>query len=449
MDGINGVSASVAGPLLSKALDRGEKVKDAVSLPSVGSDSVVLSGSAVTPGSRFQGLTNAKGYFDPTATGGPFEQRFIDGNLATSSAKDGYNGWEAMLRDHFSIDNGGDRNDMPVRRYGAYDLNRNGRVSGEILTREERNLIANMYVYAHDNGIPESEVRAIAGSIHILRTSTSLTNWGSIKFVYHDQEKLYGTGALGPGGRYMEGLYSEDTEAVAQRIISSNAFQDTLIPKETIRDILNPHRGGALHGVSKLESLERFVYAYSKGGSDGSANPNALQTQDMQERLAYNAREKARIAKLEETRKQGISDREALARMFGIQRAENAEVSNRLGTVAESLSEGQKSLLSMLYGEADKQGAAAVSKVNALAKAFATLNFTTAFFNTTANTATDPASLLGAIQLRGIGAPLTNGGPLIMPTGSLNAQARQLVIMANYLHAHGGAPVSPTIDKQS
>ncbi|WP_249290459.1 hypothetical protein [Mobiluncus mulieris] len=52
--------------------------------------------------------------FDPTAVAGSFEQKHIGGVLATSSAIDGYNGWETMLKHLFGIQNGGDKSDIPV-----------------------------------------------------------------------------------------------------------------------------------------------------------------------------------------------------------------------------------------------------------------------------------------------------------------------------------------------
>lgn len=194
-----------------------------------------------------------------------------------------------------------------------------------------------------------------------------------------------------------------------------------------------------------------MVYAYSKTGSDGSVNPNALQTEDMQARLPWNAREQAKVARLNELEQSGKSPIEAALSTFkemGLLEGSAApnQAESRLGQVAANLNETQKSFLNLLYTEADKKGEGAVKKVNALAQAFATLNFATAFFNPSANNATSPARLLDSIQFGG--ATAKTSGPLIMPTGALHGLARQLVNMANYLSAHAGQTPTPTVDQE-
>lgn len=113
-----------------------------------------------------------KAVFDPTATNGTYAQKHVCGELATSSAIDGYDGWAAMLRHCFGMTENLDRTDIPViPRFSSLDRSVDGYglaagyIPANALTNEQRNLIANLFVYAHDHGMSED------GAVHSLASA--------------------------------------------------------------------------------------------------------------------------------------------------------------------------------------------------------------------------------------------------------------------------------------
>lgn len=344
---------------------------------------------------------NVAKVFDPTSADGPYEQKHIGGDLATSSAKDGYNGWEAMLKYEFGIENGGDRNDMPVApsfsyiHVGPYTAE-NGYVPSSQFTHEQRNLIANMYVYAHDHGISESAVVSlVAGALEfngdVYRVKDFEKSWTIPNNPALRSDKLTGRAAM---VEYLrngsieppEWFYqpAEVTSMVADTL-SSAAMSDNLIPSNWIEKSFGMEMWGR-HGYTSLDDykgIQSLIYAYSQNHSDGAPAQEGVRSAAAQRFISWHETNVAQWQSVIDEAKQPSSGVSGISGVpGGVSKVSSdpkdvfAKYADRLEGLADSLNDSQKATLGMMYKLASEKGdEGSMKKVDALAKAFATSNF--------------------------------------------------------------------------
>lgn len=244
-----------------------------------------------------------KAVFDPTATNGTYAQKHICGELATTSAIDGYDGWAAMLKYCFGMTNNLDRTDMAVIPYfnsGDYSVDGYGPAAGYIpanaLTNEQRNLIANVFVYAHDNGISEKgAARSIASAMVNIAThgasSTRIEEYDDVlslaqqaadtrkgtdgfshRDVLVDTIRRYGFSTRNNPARDDEEALQRDE--VALRTLSSSAIKDNLISEHTINWCFVVGWGGENNrSLAQFQDLEKIVHAYSRTPNTDDGKP--------------------------------------------------------------------------------------------------------------------------------------------------------------------------------
>lgn len=268
-----------------------------------------------------RGSVSSVAGFDPTRGAGSLEQRHVGGALATTSAKDGFNGWAEMLRWHFGLDDGVDHTEMPfIEKFNWNNVGRFSSAEGyhpsSCLTAEERNLMANMYVYAHDHGI---DVRGGSYSGFTALAFVGMVGYAACGHKMNDFINVYAFdpdfGANGCSNsegvvfwREMRisqpdhGIFSRDpvTRAahslanglidekpyiardgeatrrvlqIATEVLSSSAMKDNLLDTSHLDnvflDILKCGSGTEEDMVREAEGVRRLVYAYSRSGSRG------------------------------------------------------------------------------------------------------------------------------------------------------------------------------------
>ncbi|MCI6584811.1 MAG: hypothetical protein MSC45_07070 [Mobiluncus sp.] len=385
---VNGLSSMVASTLPKSSMS---SAKDSASAVSTVSTPVI---DTVEISSQTQ---SAAKVFDPTAVDGSYEQKHIGGALATSSAKDGFNGWEAMLKDMFGIENGGDRNDMPViYRFNPYDQSPDGRGPGagyvlaNQLTNQERNFIANVYVYAHDNGLDTDIARTVGGGI-LNKTLASDND------AYSVAENAFAKGlhvyALNRPSYSLDNEEQAEIDSVVLETLSSNAIKDSLITAE-VRDELFASRPGDTGTLDRMRGIQQLIYAYSEKYSDGSASSDGVSSSEAKRYISWrenmvkgwDAWEDIRASDPQSFEATGDPDapnaktNQVLLDLFGKDSSENLSVfdkyAQRVDYVASSLNDDQKSTLGMLYKLAEgKDSKAALAKVDQLAGAMAAMNY--------------------------------------------------------------------------
>lgn len=233
--------------------------------------------------------------FDPTAaTNGTYAQKHVCGQLATSSAIDGYDGWAAMLKYCFGMTKNLDRTDMAViPHFNSLDYSVDGYgpaagyIAANALTHQQRNLIANIFVYAHDHGMSE---RGAAGSLASAMidiathgaSSTRIEEYDDVlslaqqaadtredidgvshRDVLVDSIRRYGFSTGNNSAR-------DDAEAlqrdeVALRTLSSAAIKDNLISEHAINwCFVTDWYGEDNRSLTQYQDLEKLVHAYSR-----------------------------------------------------------------------------------------------------------------------------------------------------------------------------------------
>lgn len=382
---VNGLSSMVASTLPKSSTSATKS--DPFTVSTVASTPVV---DTVEISSLAQ---SAAKVFDPTAVDGPFEQKHVGGALATSSAIDGYNGWEEMLKNSFGIENGGDRNDMPViYAYNPVDYSPDGIGPGagfkaaNQLTNEQRNFIANIYVYCHDNGLDSQLAVSITSSLmpqywdHVEGGM-----YGAAELTYTSGMHIYSPD--GRPGSATNNAYQSQIDSVVLETFSSDAAKDSLISTRAMEHAFTSRFGEIENHLDWVKGIQKLVYAYSKDHSDNPGGSPAINTPEGQKYMqwrqmkirAYDAMDK--IAKEDPTSFEATGDRNApnLSEKVnylrdGIKSFEGKYAERASGFVG-SLSDGQKNILGALYELAEGKGDKEMSKVDALAKAFATSNF--------------------------------------------------------------------------
>ena len=145
--------------------------------------------------------------------------------------------------------------------------------------------------------------------------------------------------------------------------------------------------GGPSNDLNWVQSVQKLVYAYSKNHSENPESPSATSTLEGQRYMQWRQMHINVWDAIEKIAKEDPTSFEAT----GNPNAPNlSEKTNYLGSAVNSfedkyaqrtagiigsLSEGQKNILGVMYELAKDKGDAEMSKVDALAKAFATSNF--------------------------------------------------------------------------
>lgn len=398
---VNGLSAGVAGALPRRNVD---EARNPASVSGAGmaasrGQSPIIDAVEITGAKPASNSTSA--VFDPTAVDGPFEQKHVGGALATSSAIDGYNGWEVMLKRCFGIQNGGDKSDMPVipsfnwSSRGSYGVEE-GYVPANMFTQAERNLIANMYVYAHDHGISELAVSkltfagispALPYKVKDFEGSWSIPLNPADRI---DHRVLKGRAAMVEyfrRGTIEPPRWFNQPEEAAQTIVetlSSAALNDNLIPRSWIvkaagHDSWGPNGSNTIKDYKDMQAL---VYAYSRNHSDGKPSELGVQSAEAQRYIAWREANFSQVRSMIAEAKQPAAPVPG-APTGGVQSGgvENPKAyfdkySTRIEGLVAALDDSQKATLGELYNLAGKKGGeAALKKVDALAKAMVTANF--------------------------------------------------------------------------
>ena len=333
---------------------------------------------------------SAPAVFDPTATGGPYEQKHIGGALATSSAKDGFNGWEAMLKRVFGIENGGDKSDMPVVRFRPYDKSPDGfgvaagYVPGNSLTNEQRNFIANVYVYAHDNNLYPNIADVIAGRV------VAMANGENYSYFDIDTDAIGDDFGIIPGEflrdgsrppRYQNNAIQSQIDAIAVETMTSSATRDSRITQAMREDLFSASPGSGANNVQFYKDAQKLVYAYSPSyrGEDASGSPKPANA-EAQRYLYWRSSMMDYMGRLETAASQAGGVQNLIGKPGAGSNVNSGDLfakygESRLGSLADSLSKTQKETIGMLYGLAADKGEDAMKKVDALARAFVTNSF--------------------------------------------------------------------------
>lgn len=291
-------------------------------------DTVQLSGAV-------RGSVSSVAGFDPTRGAGSLEQRHVGGVLATTSAKDGFNGWAAMLHWQFGLDDGVDHTEMPfIEKFNWNNVGRFSSAEGyhpsNCLTAEERNLMANLYVYAHDHGIDMRNgcggfaSLAIGGMVgyaacghkmnDYINAYASDPDFGAqnitlegFKFVQgvslnqseglHSQDPLIraahnlANGLIDERPRFAgDGEATRRVLQIATEVLSSSAMKDNLLDTSHLDNtFLSILKGSPSEEamVSKAEDVRRLVYAYSRSGSRGEVTVSDQPSAQAQKLLDY------------------------------------------------------------------------------------------------------------------------------------------------------------------
>lgn len=325
VSGLGGFS-SVPGRVSGAGAVKGSGPVSGLGEPVV--DTVQLSESA-------RGSVSSVAGFDPTRGAGSLEQRHVGGGLATTSAKDGFNGWAAMLHWQFGLDDGVDHTDMPfIKKFNWNNVGRFSSAEGyhpsNCLTAEERNLMANLYVYAHDHGI---DIRNGCGGFASLAIG-GMVGYAACGHKMNDYINAYASDPDFGAQRYKpetfkflqgvsieqsEGLHSQDPliraahnlangliderprfagdgEAtrrvlqIATEVLSSSAMKDNLLDTSHLDNtFLSILKGSPSEEamVSKAEDVRRLVYAYSRSGSRGEVTVSDQPSAQAQKLLDY------------------------------------------------------------------------------------------------------------------------------------------------------------------
>lgn len=130
----------------------------------------------------------------------------------------------------------------------------------EFLTREDRALVADMYVYAQAQGADLMHVDRLAGELGEYRQ--------------HDNGRLslnFNNGTnYDVQGRQLTVNFNEQDSATAARILNGSAISSTRIDQGFLNHILDPGYG-ALTNTSDLGFLEQMVTKFSNEGSSQSS----------------------------------------------------------------------------------------------------------------------------------------------------------------------------------
>ena len=401
---VNGLGAGVAGSLPRRPVgeSRGSASVSGTSVAVSRGRVPVMDTVEITSAKPAPASASPSAVFDPTAVDGPFEQKHIGGVLATSSAIDGYNGWETMLKHLFGIQNGGDKSDIPVipsfnwGGHGPYSVE-GGYTPGHRFTQEERNLIANMYVYAHDHGMSEMAVSHYTSAAYSPALPYNVEDFDYAWIAPDnpadriDHRVLEGRAAMVEyfrRGTIKPPRWFNQPEEAAQTVVetlSSAALNDNLIPKNWIVNAAGDDCWGynGSNTIKDYKDVQALVYAYSPHHSDGKPSELGVQSAEAQRYIAWReanfSRVRSMIAEAKQPAATPVPGAPAGAGNQGNVDGPKAyfeKYSSRIEGLVAALDDSQKATLGELYNLAGKKGGEqALQKVDALAKAMVTANF--------------------------------------------------------------------------
>lgn len=129
----------------------------------------------------------------------------------------------------------------------------------DFLTHDDRQMLAKLYDYAGSNGVDPLKVDNVAFDLACYRQSEGILGYHGCDYDLTGQ----------PVAR----SFNPADEAIAQRILTSKAVNDTGIDHGFLSKILDP--GYFSKHASDFQFLQQVVFAFSASGSDGAADPNA------------------------------------------------------------------------------------------------------------------------------------------------------------------------------
>lgn len=230
------------------------------------------------------------------------------------------------------------------------EVNKN-KPSGSVwnfLTREDRTTLAKVYEYAGNNGIDPLKVDNLAFDLACYRHSEGVLGYSGCDYDLT--------------GQPVTRSFKPADEAIAQRILTSKAINDTVIDQGYLRQALDPGYS-ATHAVD-FEFLQQVVFAFSASGSDGAADPNAKPV----------IRPKA--ADFAPIRIEQPDDGKSLVqeRLFGLTRSGERVAPEVNSPLLGYLNDMDKALLAGRYHEALRRGEGreGIEKVDKLALSLAT-----------------------------------------------------------------------------
>lgn len=129
----------------------------------------------------------------------------------------------------------------------------------DFLTQDDRKTISKLYDYASAKGIDPVKVDNVAFDLACYRRSDGVLGYSGCDYDLK--------------GQPVERSLNPSDEAIAQRILTSKAINDTEIDHGFLRKILDP--GYFPTHASDFQFLQQTVFAFSTLGPDGAADPNA------------------------------------------------------------------------------------------------------------------------------------------------------------------------------
>lgn len=246
-----------------------------------------------------------------------------------------------------------DPNANPAIEYSTTTSNLSGSVYS-YLNSSDRATLATVYEYANANGIDPIKVDNLAFDLGVHRRMQASNGPGGSPDTNGLLFHLDGTPLISE--------FKPADEAIAQRLLASNAVNDTKIDHGFLQSELNPGRSPT-HAVD-FNFLQQIVFAFSASGSDGSADPNATP-------VVRAKKEDFQPIKIPGTQ---AHDGNAimLARLFNVvDGSKSSSMANQgdsatKSTLANYLTSNDRAQLSLMYSLAEQRGED-LSKVDKLA----------------------------------------------------------------------------------
>ena len=131
-----------------------------------------------------------------------------------------------------------------------------GRHPYEFLTRDDRDLLSQMYAYAQEQGVDLAYVDSLAGELGDYRQHDSGRSLGNFNSGHHYDAQ----------GHRLTVSFNDKDKATAERILNGAAINSTVVDRGFLNFILDPGFS-ALGNTSSLAFLEQMVIKFSAEGA--------------------------------------------------------------------------------------------------------------------------------------------------------------------------------------
>lgn len=142
----------------------------------------------------------------------------------------------------------------PAVAEGTLTLSNMAQSNYDFLTRDDRSLLSEMYVYAQEQGADLAYVDMLAYDL------------GNYRHHDNGRQLLSGNNGYNQEGRRVTFNFKEHDVATASRILNGSAIDSTRLEQSFLRHVLNPDFG-ALSNMGSIAFLEQMVLKFSTGGT--------------------------------------------------------------------------------------------------------------------------------------------------------------------------------------